>query len=167
MYFFFKRAYRDPFIPENDIMHIEIVELLKVTNYTKRRRNIPNVEIISNTHSFDIKDGTLERCNLSIFEYLELLKNKDSNTKKQFNYDLKENPMVTVFYSQLDRLNEVGSYPKFSMEIANALGISWTDELRIIIRQMMKINEDLEDSIYDNGDISSVIVNPYVKQKMN
>lgn len=82
------KTYTDPFIEEEVITHVEIVELNSISNYSKRTAS-NRYEVDSMVYKFIIKGdmgSTLKNANLDIFEYLNLLRTKSKEIKDKFEY---------------------------------------------------------------------------------
>lgn len=83
--FFLRKNYVDPF-EEEYVSHYEVVELLRVYYYSKRTASAPyEAEYV--VHSFNlIGQNVLVNSNLTIFEYLELLRDKPKEIQEKFKY---------------------------------------------------------------------------------
>ncbi|MDP2947603.1 MAG: hypothetical protein Q8N88_05805 [Nanoarchaeota archaeon] len=146
--------------------HVEVIELISVTHYTKRKRDIPNIEICFNLVEFDIADGTLERCRINLLEYLQILDEKDDHLKKQYNFKRIKCEPLLGFYSMVDRLNDMGGQ-KLSQAIMSSLGVVPTQDSHFLIRQLMKISEEEPLPAGFGNSITAVVINPYLKKTSN
>lgn len=87
---FLRKNFIDPFEIEVT-QHIEIVELECIWYYSKRTASAP-YEARYSVHEFNILgENTLERSNLTIWEYFELLKKKPVEIQKRFQYNVTNN----------------------------------------------------------------------------
>lgn len=91
---FLRKMFFDPF--ETEItQHVEIIELEAIWYYSKRTAS-PPYEATYNLYEFNILgENTLERSNLTIWEYFDLLKKKPVEIQKRFQYKV-TNKLVAV-----------------------------------------------------------------------
>lgn len=116
------REYIDPFESEKTT-HYEISELRDIFNYSKRYSS-PSLEPRYTIYKFDvIGENVLEKSKLTIFDYLELLKNKSDEIKKNFNYSEIVYPSIgysgfaTDEYSDIARVLGLKDYEKNKQKI--------------------------------------------------
>lgn len=91
-----KKQFIDPLEPEFT-QHTEIVELVNIKHYSKRTSS-PQFEAKYKVHSFNIiGEGVLEKSNLTIWEYFDLLKSKSKEIQEKFSYKVTDEKCVTQY----------------------------------------------------------------------
>lgn len=160
-----KDAYKDPFEDNGDMTHYEIVKILEITNYTKRSRSIPNVDVVFCFIEFDVDMQTLTKNNLSLQKYMELLSTKDQSIKDKYKY--KEGPEIkkSLNYGFNEKVNPE-SRLNFLLKIIEILKLAPSNELMSFITANIRVSDedDSETSKFIFGsDPDEIIKNPYKK----